>query len=90
MLHHFVDKNECELAAIMCWSTRQYAVSAIDTVNRFYKHPDILIGARKDSVQFTESNYSKAIADSNHSYLKLTMDQDEIAGAIEGMMLGEF
>ncbi len=63
MLHHFVDKNECELAAIMCWSTEQYAVSAIDAVNRFYKHPDILIGARKDSVQFVESSYSKAIAD---------------------------
>ena len=63
MLHHFVDKDECELAAIMCWSTEQYAVSAIDAVNRFYKHPDILIGARKDSVQFIESNYSKAIAD---------------------------
>jgi len=27
---------------------------------------------------------------SNQSYLKLTMDQDEIAIAIEGMMLGEF
>jgi len=63
MLHHFVDKDECELAAIMCWSAEQYAVSAIDAVNRFYKHPDILIGARKDSVQFTESSYSKAIAD---------------------------
>jgi len=63
MLHHFVDRNECELAAIMCWSTEQYAVSAIDAVNRFYKHPDILIGARKDSVQFIESSYSKAIAD---------------------------
>ena len=63
MLHHFVDKDECELAAIMCWSTEQYAVSAIDAVNRFYKHPDILIGARKDSAQFTESSYSKAITD---------------------------
>jgi hypothetical protein len=28
--------------------------------------------------------------DSNHSYLKLTMDQDEIATVIEKMMLGEF
>ena len=63
MLHHFVDKNECELAAVMCWSTEQYAVSAIDAVNRFYRHPNIPIGARKDSVQFIKSNYSKAIAD---------------------------
>ena len=63
MLHHFVDKSECELAAIMCWSTEQYAVSAIDAVNRFYLHPDIPIGARKDSIQFIKSNYSKAIAE---------------------------
>ncbi len=63
MLHHFVDKNECDLEAIMCWSTEQYAVSAIDAVNRFYGHPDILIAARKDSVQISESSYSKPIAD---------------------------
>jgi len=63
MLHHFVDKNECDLEAIMCWSTEQYAVSAIDAVNRFYGHPDILIAARKDSVQINESSYSKPIAD---------------------------
>ncbi len=63
MLHHFIDNNECELAAIMCWSTDQYAVSAIDAVNRFYLHPDIPIGARKDSVHFIKSNYNKVIAD---------------------------
>jgi len=64
MLHHFIDKNECELAAVMCWSTEQYAVSAIDAVNRFYSHPDIPIGARKDSIHFLKSNYNKVIADS--------------------------
>lgn len=63
MLHHFIDNNECELAAIMCWSTEQYAVSAIDAVNRFYAHPDIPIGARKDSIHYLKSNYNKAIAD---------------------------
>jgi hypothetical protein len=35
-------------------------------------------------------NTWKHTENSNHSYLKLTMDQDEIARAIEGMMLGEF
>ncbi|RLD95012.1 MAG: hypothetical protein DRJ29_04145 [Bacteroidetes bacterium] len=79
MLHHFVDKNECELAAIMCWSTEQYAVSAIDAVNRFYKHPDILIGARKDSVQFVESSYSKAIADKFHYTLNHHIIPDAVA-----------
>ncbi len=63
MLHHFIDKNECELAAVMCWSTEQYAVSAIDAVNRFYAHPDIPIGARKDTIHYLESNYNKVIAD---------------------------
>ena len=63
MLHHFIDKNECELAAVMCWSTEQYAVSAIDAVNRFYSHPDIPIGARKDSIHSLKSNYNKVIAD---------------------------
>ena len=47
MLHHFVDKGECDLLAVMCWSTEQYAVSAIDAVNRFYQHPDIPVGVRK-------------------------------------------
>lgn len=63
MLHHFVDRNECELAAVMCWSTEKYAVSAIDAVNRFYGHPDIPIGARKDSIHYLEFNYNKAITD---------------------------
>jgi len=70
MLHHFVDKNECELEAIMCWSTEQYAVSAIDAVNRFYGHPDIPIAVRKDSVQYVESSYSKPIADKFPNTLK--------------------
>ena len=63
MLHHFMDNKECELMAVMCWSTEKYAVSGIDAVNRFYKHPDIPIGARKDSIQVVKSQYSKAIAD---------------------------
>ena len=78
MLHHFVDKSECELAAIMCWSTEQYAVSAIDAVNRFYLHPDIPIGARKDSIQFIKSNYSKAIAER----FPHTFNQHEVPDAV--------
>jgi uncharacterized protein (DUF736 family) len=34
-------------------------------------------------------NTWKQAENSNHSYLKLTMDQDEVARAIEGMMLGD-
>lgn len=32
ILHTLVDMEECELLAVMCWSTEQYAVSAIDAV----------------------------------------------------------
>ncbi|MBN2349752.1 MAG: nucleoside hydrolase [Bacteroidales bacterium] len=64
MLHHFIDHKECELLGVMCWSTEQYAVSAIDAINRFYGHPDIPVGTRKDSIYFESWNYSKSIADS--------------------------
>jgi inosine-uridine nucleoside N-ribohydrolase len=63
MLHHFVDSKECHLLAVMCWSTEQYAVSAIDAVNRYYGHPQIPIGARKDSISHIDWNYNKVIAD---------------------------
>jgi inosine-uridine nucleoside N-ribohydrolase len=63
MLHHFVDRRECELLAVMCWSTERYAVPAIDAVNRYYGHPDIPIGVRKGGVHLTDWNYSKPIAD---------------------------
>jgi hypothetical protein len=63
MLHHFIDKGECNVLAIMCWSAESYAVSAIDAVNRYYKHPDIPIGTRKDQIFYTDWNYCKPIAD---------------------------
>ena len=44
MLNNFIDRGECNLLGIMCWSTEKYAVSAIDAVNRFYNHPNIPIG----------------------------------------------
>ncbi|MEE9431091.1 MAG: nucleoside hydrolase [Melioribacteraceae bacterium] len=76
MLHNFVDKGECELLGIMCWSTEQYAVSAIDAVNRFYKHPSIPIGTRKDSVEYQEWCYSKSIADNFHHKLNQESAKD--------------
>ncbi|MEQ1799803.1 MAG: nucleoside hydrolase, partial [Lacibacter sp.] len=63
MLHHFIDKRECNLLAVMCWSTEQYAVPAIDAVNRYYKHPSIPIGVRKGTTYFSNWSYSKPIAD---------------------------
>jgi len=64
MLHNFIDKGECDLLAVMCWSTEQFAVPAIDAVNRFYNHPDIPIGTRKGDTYFESSSYSKPVADS--------------------------
>ena len=64
MLHNFMNHGECELLGIMCWSTEQYAVPAIDAVNRFYHHPEIPIGTRKGDPYHEEWNYCKPIADS--------------------------
>ena len=59
MLNNFMAKGECDLLAVMCWSTEKYAVSAIDAVNRFYQHPDIPIGTRKDSTFYESWNYTQ-------------------------------
>lgn len=63
MLHHFMDKEECELPAVVCWSTEQYAVPAVDAVNRFYNHPDIPVGRRAGCVHFDKNSYNKPLAD---------------------------
>jgi len=70
MLHNYIKNGDCELLAIMNWTTDEYAVPAIDAVNRFYLHPDIPIGTRKDGTHISETNYNKIIAD-NFQY-KLT------------------
>jgi inosine-uridine nucleoside N-ribohydrolase len=63
MLNHFIDKKECTLKGVMCWSTEKDAVAAVDAVNRYYNHPNIPIGVRKDPIHTTDWNYSKSIAD---------------------------
>ena len=63
MLHNYVSRGDCELLAIMSWTTDLYAVPAIDALNRFYKHPDIPIGTRKDPTYTNNDNYNKIIAD---------------------------
>lgn len=79
MLHHFIDKGECELLGIMCWSTEQYAVSAIDAVNRYYKHPDIPIGTRKGETHHEAWCYSKPICDQFEFQLDLDGVEDATA-----------
>jgi len=63
MLHTFIDRGDCELLAVMCWQTEEYAVSAIDAINRFYDHPDIPIGLRSGEYHHDEWYYNKPIAD---------------------------
>lgn len=70
MLHHFIDRKECELMAIMSWQLEENAVAGIDAVNRYYKHPDIPIGSRKGGMHFTDWNHSKPIADHFGSTLR--------------------
>ncbi|MBN1764537.1 MAG: nucleoside hydrolase [Sedimentisphaerales bacterium] len=70
MLHNFVDKGECKLLAVMSWAHDEYAVAAIDAINRYYHHPDIPIGGRKDNIFNEERLYNKPIAD--HFEHKLT------------------
>lgn len=63
MLHNYVKRGDCELLAIMLWTTDEYAVPAVDAINRFYLHPDIPIGTRKDPTYTSTANYNKVIAD---------------------------
>ena len=70
MLHNYVKRGDCELLAIMIWSTDEYAVPAVDAINRFYLNPNIPIGTRKDPTYTSITNYNKVIAD-NFEY-KLT------------------
>ncbi|MEO0572806.1 MAG: nucleoside hydrolase [Bacteroidota bacterium] len=75
MLNHFQNKGECDLLAVMCWSTEKYAVSAIDAVNTFYGNGAIPIGRRAEEVQITEWNHTKVLSDNlphDTSYEKAT------------------
>lgn len=62
MLHHFMDRNECELLGVICWSTEKYAVPAIDAVNRYYGHSEIPVGVRKGGSHISEWNYTGRLA----------------------------
>ncbi len=63
MLHNFMNREECELLAVMVWNVEPYAVSAVDAVNRFYGNPQVKVGTRKDKGEPIDWNHSKVIAD---------------------------
>ncbi len=87
MLHNFIDKGECDVLAIMCWSTEQYTAAAVDAVNRFYKHPDIPIGIRKGETYYESWSYSKPIAD--NFYHELTNNDAVEATVLYRQLLSE-
>ncbi|MEN1784319.1 MAG: nucleoside hydrolase [Bacteroidota bacterium] len=64
MLNHFHQKKEAELLAVMCWSTEKHTISAIDAVNTFYGHPNILLGLREAEPYEAQWNYNKILVDS--------------------------
>jgi inosine-uridine nucleoside N-ribohydrolase len=87
MLHTYIDANEIDLLAVMCWSTEQYAVSGIDAVNTFYGRPDIPIGIRDAGVFHEPWNHSKPIVE-NHDY-DVTPENAENATFLYRKLLSE-
>lgn len=63
MLHTMHEKGECELIAIMSWATEEFAVPAMDAINRYYNHPEIPIGIRKNGVYRDPNTYGGPIAE---------------------------
>jgi len=63
MLHHFKNQGECDLLAIMLWSTEKWVVPAVNAVNIFYKNPHIPIGIRnKEQPEDEQWRYNKPLA----------------------------
>ena len=79
MLHNYVKHDKCELLAIMNWGTDKYAVPAIDAINRFYHHPEIPIGTRKDGTTTSDLQYNKVIADN----FEHTLTYNDVPDAID-------
>jgi inosine-uridine nucleoside N-ribohydrolase len=63
MLHNLHNRGECELLAVVSWSTEQYVIPAMDALNRYYGNPDVPLGVRSHGTHFTDWNYNKPIAD---------------------------
>lgn len=79
MLNNFMNRGECELLAVMSWLHEEYAVSAIDAVNRYYNHPDIPIGVRKDEIYHDDWNYNKPIAEA----FEHELTNDDVPSAVK-------
>lgn len=69
MLHNLMLEGECELLAVMSWSNERYAVAAIDAVNRYYGHPEVLIAGRQDDVWHDDWQYNRPVVEALPSEL---------------------
>ena len=63
MLHGFIDNKECDLLGIMLWTNEEFAVPAIDALNRYYGHPNIPIGVREGGTHRNDDAHTKILAD---------------------------
>lgn len=64
MLHHLMDKGECEILGVASWSIEEYAVPVIDALNRYHNHPNIPIGTRKsEDMGPADWNYNRVVAE---------------------------
>jgi len=78
MLHHLMDRGECEILGIVSWSATRYAVPAIDALNRYYGHPDIPIGTRRtEEMGQVDWNYNRILAKG----LGYRLDHDDVPDA---------
>lgn len=64
MLHNLATAGECELLAVMSWSTERFAVPAIRGMNEYYGHAGIPVGVRQGDSWHAPWQYGKAVADS--------------------------
>lgn len=87
ILHNYIDKDMCDLLAIMSWSTEKYVIPALDAVNRYYGHPDIPLSIRSKTVDYRDWNYNKILAD-NFPYKK-THDEVSLATDLYRKILSE-
>lgn len=88
MLHHLENNDECEILAVMSWSTEKHVIPAIDAVNRFYNNPDIPLGIRQaEEWHQTDWNYTGPLAD-KLSY-QLTNDDVMTATSLYRKILSE-
>ena len=71
MLHNLHNRGECELLAVMSWSTDEYVIPAMDAVNRWYGNGDIPMGIRSYQSYTSDWHYTRPLAEALPHKLKI-------------------